>query len=318
MIRSIVTNLLLFVSFSVWAQKQTRSQYIDKYKQVPVNEMNKTGIPASITLAQGILESGDGNSDLATKANNHFGIKCHSSWTGKKYIHDDDKKDECFRVYKSAEESYRDHSDFLVNKSRYAFLFVLKPTNYKGWANGLKKAGYATNPKYPGLLIKLIEEDQLYNFDNDKSAIARTSKDDKSVKSNNRKPNKPAKVVNVKSNYNVYYASSEIKVSYNYIKYYTALGGDTYLSIANKFEMRLWQLVKYNDLQKDAIKPKSGDKIYLQPKRWKAFEKFHLVRSGDTVESVSQNYGLKQKWVISRNKLSGEQSLIAGKKIKLR
>src|SRR5690606_3896602 len=119
----------------------------------------------SITLAQGMLESGNGNSKLAKEDNNHFGIKCHSDWNGKKFYQDDDAKDECFRVYKNPEESFIDHSDFLVNRSRYAFLFELKPTDYKAWAKGLKEAGYATNPKYPELLIKIIEDNNLQQYD---------------------------------------------------------------------------------------------------------------------------------------------------------
>ena len=155
----------MFVS----AQKMSRQEYIEKYKDIAIREMDKTGIPASITLAQGCLESGNGNSELAQKAKNHFGIKCHSSWKGEGFYMDDDAKDECFRVYKDPEESYKDHSEFLVNGSRYDFLFELKPTDYKGWAHGLKKAGYATNPKYPDLLIKIIEDEELNLLDEKKS-----------------------------------------------------------------------------------------------------------------------------------------------------
>ena len=151
------------------------------YREDAIREMERNSIPASITLAQGILESGDGNSPLARYANNHFGIKCHSDWTGKTFIQDDDKKNECFRKYKDPYESYKDHSDFL-KKNRYAFLFELKITDYKGWAHGLKKAGYATNPKYPHLLIKIIEENNLAQYDKGQSKkankqTANTSKD---------------------------------------------------------------------------------------------------------------------------------------------
>ncbi|MEA3436973.1 MAG: glucosaminidase domain-containing protein, partial [Thermodesulfobacteriota bacterium] len=139
--------------------------YILTYKDVAMDKMEVYGIPASITLAQGILESGSGNSELARKANNHFGIKCHKDWNGKTFHTDDDAKNECFRKYKSPDKSYRDHSLFLTQRDRYADLFKLKVTDYKGWARGLKKAGYATNPKYPQLLIKIIEENRLYEFD---------------------------------------------------------------------------------------------------------------------------------------------------------
>ena len=139
--------------------------YIKKYKGVAIREMKKHGIPASITLAQGILESGSGKSYLAKEANNHFGIKCHEDWKGKRIYHDDDEKNECFRSYKDPDESFRDHSEFLTTRSRYAFLFEESPTDYKAWAKGLKKAGYATNRKYPQLLIDLIEKYELHKYD---------------------------------------------------------------------------------------------------------------------------------------------------------
>ena len=150
-------------------EKITRSDYIEMYAPFAVKEMLISGVPASITLAQGILESGDGNSTLSRNANNHFGIKCHGMWEGDKYYMDDDAKGECFRVYTSVFDSYRDHSEFLSGRSRYAALFELRRTDYKGWAHGLKKAGYATNPKYPALLIKIIEENALAKFDKMKS-----------------------------------------------------------------------------------------------------------------------------------------------------
>ena len=152
------------------AQDMTRAEYITKYKDLAIAEMQQYGIPASITMAQGILESGDGNSELARKAKNHFGIKCHSSWRGKKVYHDDDEAQECFRKYPTVGASYKDHSIFL-QKARYANLFELAITDYKGWAKGLKKAGYATNPKYPDLLINIIEDHQLYALDKASDAL---------------------------------------------------------------------------------------------------------------------------------------------------
>ena len=148
-----------------WGQKLTRSQYIEKYAATAVREMKASGIPASITLAQGCLESGNGNSTLATQANNHFGIKCHNNWNGKTVRHDDETKNECFRSYKNADESFRDHSDFLRYRDRYAFLFELEPTDYKGWAYGLQKAGYATAKTYATSLIQIIEENELWRYD---------------------------------------------------------------------------------------------------------------------------------------------------------
>ncbi len=156
--------LLASVSF---AQRMTAEQYVETYSNWAVEEMQRVGIPASITLAQGLLESGFGNSRLATEGNNHFGIKCHKGWTGEKMYEDDDAANECFRKYKSAYESFKDHSDFLTTRSRYAFLFELDSDDYKGWAKGLKKAGYATNPQYANKLIELIERYELFRFDDE-------------------------------------------------------------------------------------------------------------------------------------------------------
>ena len=162
---SFLITLFIGLIPEVQAQKMTTEAYIQKYKYIAIKEMFDYKIPASITLAQGILESGSGNSRLAREANNHFGIKCHNDWMGAKIYKDDDKKNECFRVYTSAEQSFRDHSLFLTTKNRYAFLFDYKTTNYKSWAKGLKKAGYATNPKYPKLLIGIIEDHNLNQYD---------------------------------------------------------------------------------------------------------------------------------------------------------
>ena len=161
----LVLFLLLF-SFQLSAQNMTRNEYIDKYKNEAVYQMKKYKIPASITLAQGILESGDGNSELAKKSNNHFGIKCHSDWEGERVYHDDDKKNECFRKYNKVRDSYDDHSEFLL-RPRYASLFEYALTDYKSWAKGLKKAGYATNPYYAKHLIKIIEENELHKLDDE-------------------------------------------------------------------------------------------------------------------------------------------------------
>lgn len=165
----LVLGALAFMGGAVSAQEQaklTRKEYIDKYAPLAVEQQALYGIPASITLAQGLLESGNGNSRLAREGNNHFGIKCGGSWDGPSLRHDDDAPQECFRSYDSVEESYIDHSLFLSERERYKGLFTLDPKDYKGWAHGLKAAGYATNPVYAELLIKIIEEHQLYRYDN--------------------------------------------------------------------------------------------------------------------------------------------------------
>lgn len=262
----------------------TRSEYIEKFKDVAIKEMHHSGVPASITLAQGILESGDGNSPLAMYAKNHFGIKCHAGWKGETFTMDDDAKNECFRKYNDVYESFKDHSEFLSSRSRYSSLFDLKITNYKGWANGLKKAGYATNPKYAQLLIDLIENHQLYKYDHYAKVPPR--KANKTKTSENLASTKIRRLVKLHNN----------------IKYVVVKEGDDVGSIANEFDMNTWQINKYNDLNKtDPIH--SGDIIYLQPKRNKSKSAFHVVKQGETMRSISQLYGVKLKKLYKKNHL---------------
>lgn len=308
--------LMLFFPVVLFGQKITREQYIEKYKDIAIREMEKTGIPASITLAQGCLESGNGNSELAKKANNHFGIKCHSTWKGKGFYMDDDAKDECFRVYKDPEESYRDHSDFLINGRRYAFLFELSTTDYKGWAKGLKKAGYATNPKYPELLINIIEENKLYEFDSKKTRKNRTTENEAIVINGESGTNQLS--TNKLPRLYPYYDSDEIKFHENFIKYYVPSTEESLQDIANKFEMRVWQIIKYNELPKGNKVAQANQTLFLQPKRWKAQEKFHIVKPGETVYEISQTYGIKTKWIYKRNNLQKDSPITPGMKLKLR
>jgi len=277
----------------------TRSEYIDKFKDVAIKEMHHSGVPASITLAQGILESGDGNSPLAMYAKNHFGIKCHSGWKGESFIMDDDEKNECFRKYNDVYESFKDHSEFLSSRSRYSSLFELKITDYKGWAKGLKKAGYATNPKYADLLIDLIESHQLYQYDNYAKVPPRKANKTKTTDA---------------------LASTKIRrlvKLHNNIKYVIAKEGDDASSIASEFDMNTWQINKYNDLNKsDPIH--SGDVIYLQPKRNKARSKFHVVKNGETMRSISQLYGIKLKHLYKKNNLVYGSQPQVGEKLSLK
>jgi LysM repeat protein len=269
-------------------ERYSRQDYISMYRGAAVKEMLINGVPASITLSQGILESGDGNSTLALKANNHFGIKCHNEWTGETFHMDDDEKGECFRVYKSVFESYDDHSQFLKTRSRYANLFKLEKTDYKGWAQGLKDAGYATNPKYPELLIKIIEENHLHQYD----LLTEVPKDfDKTIVKENT----------VKADATSTTTAGKILL-HNHIKYITVHPGDTYFSICKKYELVLWQVYKYNDLNKDdALTP--GQKIYLQPKRYKGDEEFHIVKQGETMRDISQQHGIKLKTLYKKNNM---------------
>jgi LysM repeat protein len=271
---------------SVYGQsvkKITRQEYIDTYKELAVKEMKRTGIPASITLAQGILESGDGNSRLAVRANNHFGIKCHD-WKGKKIRHDDDHNNECFRKYKSVYDSYRDHSEFLISKQRYASLFTLEPTDYKGWAEGLKKAGYATSRDYNKALIKIIEENQLYALD---QGVEISREAGISLAS--------ASGIGITG-------SSRIIYERNRIKYIIANKADTYEGISEELDMLPWELMKYNELTK-GTRIDSGQTLYIQPKRNKAEtgKKTHIVKEGETMHYISQLYGVKLDALYKKN-----------------
>ena len=220
--------------------------YIKKYAPLAVKEMHQYKIPASITLAQGILESGNGRSGLAKKSNNHFGIKCHRGWTGERVYHDDDEKGECFRKYTFVVNSYDDHSKFLANRKRYAFLFKLNKKKYKAWAKGLKKAGYATDRKYPKKLIKIIEEYRLYEFDKiRKKDLKRSKKVWYSVKKA-----KKSVVVSTKKN----------KKSNS--KYHQVKKGDTLYSIARKYQITVGELKKLNGLRGNAIS--IGQRLRLQ------------------------------------------------------
>ena len=277
---------LLILSNSVFGQEISRKEYIEKYSSLAVKQMHQYKIPASITLAQGILESNNGNSRLAVKANNHFGIKCHG-WEGKKIFADDDKKNECFRNYKNVLESFVDHSLFLNKYSRYEFLFDYKITDYKSWAKGLKKAGYATNSKYPELLIKIIEENKLYQFDREKI--------DKNLISGKR---------------NIY-------MHPNKIKYVISQNQETYETIAKSLNIKLKQILKYNDDKKLSVL-KVGTKVFIQPKRNRSKQRTHVVNKGEDLRLISQTYGIKMKSFKKRNELILKNGLNNGDKLRLR
>lgn len=226
----------------------TTLSYIDAFKAIAIEEMNKYGIPASITLAQGILESGSGSSDLAKYANNHFGIKCTSDWKGKAYYKDDDNRDDCFRVYKDPRESYKDHSEFLKRK-RYAGLFELDKNDYRNWAIGLKNAGYATNPRYPELLINLIDKYQLYQYDQSESEREKLAREDKVFKEIN------ANIPNEKKLYTpVNVAPKDPPASLENGKYHTVSQGDTLYKISQLYKISVDELKTLNQLPDNNIK----------------------------------------------------------------
>ena len=309
--------ILLLSASSLVAQKRISTpEYIKKYKDIAVKKQKEYKIPASITLAQGILESGSGNSSLARKANNHFGIKCHKGWTGKTYTMDDDAKDECFRKYKKAEDSYRDHSKFLTQRGRYSFLFEYKTTDYKKWAYGLKKAGYATNPKYPQLLIKIIEKYNLNQYDSNQKRKSGKSrrKTSKTNKSNNYPTISISNFKQVKN-----WKSGREIFKNNGKKLIVIKKGDTFYGLAKEFEIYTWQFYSYNELKKDHML-KIGEIIYLEKKKRKADKKYkyHVVKSGESMHKLSQLYGVRVKRLYKMNNLPVGVQVAVGTKIRLR
>lgn len=301
--------------FSILAQKltydQTVHQYISKYKNIAVLEMMVYRIPASITLAQGILESNAGTSPLATDANNHFGIKCHKEWQGKIFIKDDETRHECFRKYENPIESFRDHSFFLTQRDRYKTLFNLDISDYKGWAYGLKAAGYATNPSYPEELIKSIETYELFRFDVADYSMAfedsiRNSMDSATSGSNMSQ----VEVVQDGPGYRKILTN-------NGLNYIIAHKDDNGESLAHEFGLSLKQLFSYNDLKKGThLLP--GQMVYLENKRRKGAASFHIVRKGETMYTISQKNGIQLKILYKKNKMKPGQALKPGKKLVLR
>jgi LysM repeat protein len=293
-------------SFAEQTVQPSRIQYIEKWKEEAIKQMYLHKIPASITLAQGCLESRDGLSRLAAEGNNHFGIKC-SNWTGSTITEDDETKGECFRKYKSATESFEDHSIFL-KKTRYAFLFENDADDYKSWAHGLKKAGYATNPQYPQMLIKIIEECNLRQYDEIGMKYIKTGKYDEV----------PRKRVDTNDEILVDLSKqSFIKLSSNKIKYVVGKNGDTFEKIAQQNDMGKWQILRYNDLNEgDQIK--EGEIIYLQPKRNRGTQDFCLVKEGDTMRSISQKYGVSLKKLYKKNNMISGTEPEVGKKLSLK
>jgi LysM repeat protein len=282
---------LTCISIDSFSQKMTKEQYVSQYFKLAVQEMNTYRIPASITLAQGILETESGNSDLCKKAKNHFGVKCQTSWTGMKFIKDDDTKNECFRAYTSDEESYRDHSTFLL-RSRYEKLFTFEMTDYRSWAYGLKEAGYATNPNYPQLLIKYIEDLKLYQFDNygNETSVGQTlSKEsiDKSVTTivspeemeSRMKANKE-KANNLDS-FNINQISAQRNIS-------------------------IKNLLQYNELENEQM-PTLGQNFFLQPKLNSNAKGIHEVKWGQSIYDISQMYGMTISAIRKLNKLENWQ-----------
>lgn len=290
--------LLLFLfPIVVFAQSLNKVElYIQKYKDLAVEHMVEYSIPASITLAQGILESGSGESDLAVESNNHFGIKCHRDWEGDRSYYDDDEENECFRKYKSASESYLDHSLFLKNKPRYSELFSLNITDYKGWAKGLKKAGYATDPNYANNLIRVIEKYYLYDFDK--------------LKKNKKKKNEKILSKNSTEKPVLKYLIE----TYNNVPYIISNSNDSYKSISDDFGIWVSELLKFNDINDSTlINLNQNQRIYIKPKRRSnSNPSFHVVTSGQTIWEISQLYAVKLSSIYKKNPLFTDREVRKG------
>lgn len=321
--------------------KTPQQTYIEKYAPLAVEEMYRSGVPASITLAQGLLESRYGLSELVVKGNNHFGIKCHN-WAGHKMFHDDDKKSECFRKYDSAEESFRDHSDFLRYRDRYKFLFDLEPTDYKGWAYGLKQAGYATDVAYPEKLIRLIEEYSLHEYDVKPSATSEPEsfsemKEDKKEERKKKKaaskaarkektlPQSPNQIERVTLftgpgreifRFNL----SRQMYSHNGVPFVYSAEGETYQSIAESYDLFLREILRYNDLT-EAEELAPGTVVYVQAKKNRALGglEMHVVDvDGETLRDISQRYAVKLDKLCRMNGFGNERYLRSGDVVVLR
>ncbi len=308
MVKTVLIIILCCLGFNVWSQ-MTQEQYIDTYAPMAVKEMKRSGVPASITLSQGILESGSGNSYLAAEGRNHFGIKCHG-WKGEEIYADDDIAHECFRKYSDVADSYKDHSEFLRKNSRYHFLFKLEITDYKGWAKGLKKAGYATSPTYAEKLIGLIEKHDLYDYDTGKAKPI-NDKPDRNNR-NNRNNN------NYNDNFEINPYADEV-LENNSVPYLVVKNNTTIETLAGELDLMPWQLRKYNDLNKD--EPiHTSDTIYIKPKRNKAARgnDYHMVESGQTMRDISHMYAVKLKKLYKRNGMELGNEPLPGTKIYLR
>lgn len=271
-------------------------RYVEQFSPLAVEHMKVYRVPASITLAQGLLESGAGQSVLARKSNNHFGIKCHSDWRGGKVYHDDDLRGECFRKYRKVEDSYVDHSKFLAERSRYSVLFELNIKDYKGWAKGLQKCGYATDRAYANKLIKVIEDYELYRFDSAK----------KSKKtSTGKQPEVTGSPRTVFRTYGLIYV--------------VASKNDSFDAIAQSTGFKVKQLIKYNEVPED-FPLQQGDIVYLEKKKKKADKPYydHVVQIGESMHSISQRYGVSVKSLYKLNKKDKDYIPEEGDVLKLR
>lgn len=353
----VVTILSFIVCTAAISQSISVQDYINTYKDLAISEMKRTGVPASITIAQGILETENGNSDLVRRSNNHFGIKCKHTWKGPSVSHDDDAPGECFRKYESAEESYRDHSNFLKGSNRYAFLFDLHPLDYKSWAHGLKKAGYATNPRYPAILIKNIETYNLQQYDRldagsepeNASVAVVTETDSKPLSAEVGIKAKPSDIVikapsteaDIKtksSDIDIKAPTTEVakratkpftnpagntasiksgKTLFNGLKAVYVPAGTSLLAIATEFDVALNKLMEFNDIREDGILDE-GQWIFLEKKKKSGNRDYHIAEQGETLYSISQINAIQLQYLLQYNNISEKAVLKKGTKVSLR
>ncbi len=335
----------------------TRKEYIEKYKHIAIRQMNQYGIPASIIMAQACLESGNGNSRLAVKANNHFGIKCHN-WNGKRIYHDDDRRGECFRKYNEAEDSFKDHSEFLKNGRRYQSLFDLKKSDYKAWAHGLKAAGYATDPQYAKMLIEIIEKNELYKLDGELISLKENRKLEKERAKANKANRKAEKALRKEQKRAAKAGSATAAVGaaanavtgavntaaavdasplYRYsldrpiyknngVPYIVATGTETYAAIAKEYNLFTRELLKFNDLQESTtvgikIDEKSpilsGTIVYLEAKKKRGEKSAYVVQPGESLYEISQKLGIKLLQLYKLNSMKYGSEVEPGKILNL-
>jgi LysM repeat protein len=303
----------LFVQFAVGQTSSDVIAYVNNYKELAMNEMQRTGIPAAVILAQGIHETQAGTSDLVRKSNNHFGIKCKDNWSGPVVYHDDDRAGECFRSYESPKDSYVDHSDFLRNSPRYQFLFKLGPENYRAWAYGLKKAGYATNSKYPEILIRLIED---YNLEQYTLIAMGKIPASREIALG---PSSPAAapmlklpVLDPAPSPPRQYPEGEFKVNNTRVIY--AKAGQSLLAVSEQNDLPLARLLEFNDLSEEDVLVRD-QLLFLQRKRKTGAAEIHTVQEGETLYDISQQEGIRLENLTAFNLLFPGQEPAAGEKI---
>lgn len=307
--------------------RQTREEYIERYKAIAIDQMERYGIPASITMAQGILESDSGNSTLSRSSNNHFGIKCKKNWTGEKVYHDDDEKGECFRAYSSVEESYDDHATFLDQQPRYDSLFRYAADDYRSWARGLKACGYATAPDYAERLVKIIEESKLYLLDrpNGDALYAQHRHEQKNpdewfssqsstvehATTSGIDPDNYRVTINAHEGYNIYET--------NGVHYVLAKADDTFENIASAFRLSARNLRKFNDLKDQKAQPMTDEVIYIERKRnrWEGPSRQHICREGDTAYAIGQTYAIRTRRIEKMNHLAKGEALETGRTLRI-